>query len=200
MTSADCQVPQNLLQNPGDYSCFAARREKLHSTKDLEKELTMISHFLKLHPKGYQGWYHRRFVAEKTGCFKKELKFTEECLTIEDTFELTSNSKNYHSWCHRQWALKMILAMNDGNENDGESIIVQILEDEIKFVEAMIAKDLRNNSAWNHRWFVLHHLQSNDKIGVFYPGIKLDVDYCFKQIALAPHNLSPWLYLRGIIA
>mmetsp|Transcript_42715 Transcript_42715/g.73612 ORF Transcript_42715/g.73612 Transcript_42715/m.73612 type:complete len:139 (-) Transcript_42715:75-491(-) len=35
---------------------------------------------------------------------------------------------------------------------------------------------------------------------VLMTGIKLDVDYCFKQIALAPHNLSPWLYLRGIIA
>ena len=49
------------------------------------------------------------------------------------------DSKNYHGWAHRQWVIQAF------NLWDGE----------LDYIREMLVKDIRNNSAWNQRWFVL---------------------------------------------
>ena len=58
------------------------------------------------------------------------------------------DAKNYHTWSYRQWLLGYF-----GGE--GESEGGDVWEGEIEFVDGMISKDVRNNSAWHHRFFVI---------------------------------------------
>ena len=55
-----------------------------------------------------------------------------------------------------------------------------------------IFDDVRNNSAWNQRYFVLTRRPS----GLDADAIKSEIEFCFSKIQLTPHNESPWNYLR----
>ena len=48
---------------------------------------------------------------------------------------------------------------------------------------------MRNNSAWNQRYFVLQHKPDAVKLAS-------EVDYVVPRIHLSPHNEATWLYLR----
>ena len=65
-------------------------------------------------------------------------------------------------------------------------------EQELKEVERMLTDDVRNNSAWNQRYFVYKNS----------PQL-LDIERELKWIRgcllLAPHNESPWNYLKGLV-
>ena len=67
---------------------------------------------------------------------------------------------------------------------------------ELKFVDRLLDADVRNNSAWNHRFFALSQqglLQSP-------AGLRVEVDRVFQRIALAVQNESPWNFLVGLTA
>ena len=59
---------------------------------------------------------------------------------LEDlSLALLEEPKNYHGWQYRQWLIRRFEAW----------------QDELAFIEDMLAKDPYNNSAWNHRFYVL---------------------------------------------
>ena len=49
------------------------------------------------------------------------------------------DSKNYHVWSYRQWLVRHF----------------DLWDTELPDVEELIDEDVRNNSAWNHRYFVV---------------------------------------------
>lgn len=51
-----------------------------------------------------------------------------------------ADAKNYHVWSYRQWLVRRFDLWEEG---------------ELESTEEMLKKDIRNNSAWNHRWFVV---------------------------------------------
>jgi protein farnesyltransferase/geranylgeranyltransferase type-1 subunit alpha len=60
-------------------------------------------------------------------------------------------------------------------------------------VNELLQKDIRNNSAWNQRYFVIAHTTGfKDEI------IERELDYVEKRIESCPDNESSWNYLRGI--
>ena len=61
----------------------------------------------------------------------QEIKFASECLD--------EDQKNYHTWAHRQALVKEF----------------NLWESELEYTTSMLTKDVRNNSAWNQRLFVL---------------------------------------------
>ena len=62
----------------------------------------------------------------------------------------------------------------------------------------MLQRDIRNNSAWNHRWFVVNGRGA--KGGVTDPEVRTrEFKYAMAAIDKAPQNQSPWNYLRGIV-
>ena len=67
---------------------------------------------------------------QREDCVDGELAFTAKMLDMD--------SKNYHVWSYRQWLVTHFA----------------LWEQERAFVDAMIGKDLRNNSAWNQCYFV----------------------------------------------
>lgn len=53
-------------------------------------------------------------------------------------FEL--DAKNYHVWSYRQWLVRRFELWDQG---------------ELEATEKLIDEDVRNNSAWNHRFFLV---------------------------------------------
>lgn len=51
------------------------------------------------------------------------------------------DSKNYHVWSYRQWLVRRFGLWEQG---------------ELEETARLIGEDVRNNSAWNHRFFVVN--------------------------------------------
>lgn len=110
------------------------------------------------------------------------------------------DAKNYHVWTYRHWLVRHF------NLWDSER--------EIRDVETLIDADVRNNSAWNHRYLLRFAPREGPEAGM--PGgvtgdqkgrsdvvdeelVDTELDYAQKKILLAPENRSPWLYARGVL-
>lgn len=105
---------------------------------------------------------------------------------------LAMDSKNYHVWSYRQWLVEHFSLWDD--------------PEEWACVERMIEADVRNNSAWNHRWFLCFGQHAEEEAKEH--GVKVvdedivdrEVGFAMDKIVLAPANESPWNYLRGVMA
>lgn len=65
------------------------------------------------------------------------------------------------------------------------------MEKELDFVEQLISVDMRNNSAWNQRYFVLNNSDPNADV------IHKELKYTLDKIQILSKNESAWNYLRG---
>jgi protein farnesyltransferase/geranylgeranyltransferase type-1 subunit alpha len=54
---------------------------------------------------------------------------------------LEQDSKNYHVWSYRQWLVKRFDLFDK--------------PEEMAWTESLIDEDVRNNSAWNHRYYLV---------------------------------------------
>ena len=63
----------------------------------------------------------------------------------------------------------------------------------MKYVDQLIQDDIKNNSAWNQRYFVIAHTT-----GFIDDIVERELDYVEKRIRSNPDNESAWNYLRGI--
>lgn len=88
--------------------------------------------------KTYQVWHHRRLLLTALGSLDvaaAELDFI--------SCALDTDAKNYHTWSYRQWLL--------AHFNDEE----RLWKGERGWAEELLERDVRNNSAWHHRFFVV---------------------------------------------
>lgn len=122
---------------------------------------------------------------------------------------LSLDSKNYHVWTYRQWLVQHFDLFDSPRE--------------LSAVEALLREDVRNNSAWNHRWFLCFGRDELDSkqwarksaalqagrgkgdTAVVVTGVVVDEDLIDREISfsrtkilLAPQNQSAWNYLRGL--
>lgn len=64
----------------------------------------------------------------------------------------------------------------------------------MEFVDNLITEDVRNNSAWNQRYFVVnHHLGWSDL------NVQREICYTLEKIKFIKNNESAWNYLRGVL-
>lgn len=93
------------------------------------------------------------------------------------------DAKNYHVWSYRQWLVRRFGIWDD--------------EREWKAVEQLLAEDVRNNSAWNHRWY-LAFARPGDELSDA-EVVKREMSYAMEKVRIAPQNASPWNYIRGLM-
>lgn len=69
------------------------------------------------------------------------------------------------------------------------------------YVDKLIASDVRNNSAWNQRFFVLQHtaVEHNTPPRLSPESMCGEIKYVTNRIQIVNDNESSWNYLRGIL-
>lgn len=71
--------------------------------------------------------------------------------------------------------------------------ICSLFENELQYVDKLIAADLRNNSAWNQRYFVLTHTGFTPEV------LSRETNYVMSRIRIVKNNESTWNFLRGLL-
>ena len=61
------------------------------------------------------------------------------------------------------------------------------------YIDRLLSSDVRNNSAWNQRFFVLKHL------GLTAEVVQREIHYAMNRIRLIKNNESSWNFLRGLL-
>jgi len=190
--------------------------------KDLLEELEWLNGVSLTYLKNYQIWYvqlifphikkhqlyhsntntghrhHRQVLMSSTAHFptlpQKEPAFLMEMFA--------QDSKNYHVWTYRHWLVRHFKLWDHPVE--------------LADVESLIDADVRNNSAWNHR-FMLRFGPRDDQPAAGMsngdaPGsekgrmavvdedvVDGELGYAKAKIVRAPENRSPWAYARGVL-
>jgi protein farnesyltransferase/geranylgeranyltransferase type-1 subunit alpha len=136
----------------------------------LSAELTLMDELAVQFLKTYQVWHHRRLLVSLTKRPSRELAVIKRSLEVD--------SKNYHTWSYRQWLLSSFYGTDkngqeqqneiDDADNDGQEAAVEahvVWNAELDFVDTMLIQDVRNNSAWHHRFFVIFHTGGTEREG-----------------------------------
>ncbi|OSD05218.1 protein prenylyltransferase [Trametes coccinea BRFM310] len=172
-----------IRMNPAHYTAWQHRYKTLIALKaDLEEELRLMDDIAKEFMKTYQVWHHRRLLLTAINSVDVAAL---ELIFLRDVLEL--DTKNYHTWSYRQWILTHF-----NNE-------ARLWAGERPYAEQLIDADVRNNSAWHHRFFVV--FSSGVRLGDEEREVVLrrELSYVKEKISLAPNNASAWNYLRGVL-
>jgi len=179
--------------------------------KDLAEEMEWIQDMVIEHPKSYQIWRHRQVVVEylseqflstpppvpttptsataPTPTIQYQDLPSNQQEKIQEMVEvelkclkeaLENDSKNYHAWSYRQWVMTHF--------GPGPW-----WEEELSFVNGLMEVDIRNNSAWNQRFFAI----TEGPKGLTEEVLQVEVEYTKAKIQRTPNNESPWVYLSG---
>lgn len=185
--------------NAAHYTVWLYRAKILAALgADLHAELRWTNTTALAHLKNYQIWHHRHTIVEALAVQAEATADKEErenalaqlldgeARFVDEMFE--RDAKNYHVWSYRQWYVRRFALWDSVSE--------------LHAVEALLDEDVRNNSAWNHRWAVVfrgpnapHDLDREADLLVW----DREMDYVEEKISLAPQNQSPWSYLRGLL-
>lgn len=114
------------------------------------------------------------------------------------------DSKNYHVWTYRHWLVRHFKLWDAPRE--------------IRDVEALLKSDVRNNSAWNHRFMLRFGPRGDDEFDAGMSNsnnvpssekgrlavvdedvVDAELKYAQSRILYAPENRSPWSYARGVL-
>lgn len=71
--------------------------------------------------------------------------------------------------------------------------ICSLFDDELAYVDKLISEDVRNNSAWNQRFFVLKYTGFGTDV------LLREINYAMNRIRFVKNNESAWNFLRGIL-
>lgn len=69
-----------------------------------------------------------------------------------------------------------------------------LFDEELNYVDQLLNDDIRNNSAWNQRYFV-----HNNGTGFTDEVLKSEIKYTIDKIKIAKENESAWNFLRGYV-
>ena len=68
---------------------------------------------------------------------------------------------------------------------------------ELDYIDTLLEQDVRNNSAWNHRYFTVFGQDPDSPVTS--ATCDREIQYAQAAISRAPQNQSPWNYLRGYV-
>ena len=104
----------------------------------LDEELELMDEIAPTFLKTYQVWHYRRLLLTALNSVPTAVRELEFLKSV-----LQADAKNYHTWSYRQWIL--------AHFNDEP----RLWAGERAYIEQLLEEDVRNNSAWHHRFFVV---------------------------------------------
>ncbi|KAI1906919.1 CAAX geranylgeranyltransferase alpha subunit [Ophidiomyces ophidiicola] len=177
--------------NPAHYTVWLYRASIIRALKkNLHEEIAWLNKISVQYLKNYQIWQHRQLIMSDSMVFPK-IPETERDFLMQ-MFSL--DAKNYHVWIYRTWLVTHFGLWDCPRE----------LQD----VDILIDSDVRNNSAWNHRWLLkfsprdtnIGAREARGRLAVVDEDlVDAEIDYAKKKILIAPENRSPWTYIRGVL-
>ena len=193
------RLTQHIISmNPAHYTVWLYRF-KIISTLGLPvpDEIAWLNEVALTYLKNYQIWHHRQLLIDhyhpQIASDAEEVKKLARSETQFIGTMLAEDTKNYHVWSYRQYLVRRLSLFG----------LPELLS-----TQNLIEDDVRNNSAWSHRFLVVfsdpahstegsHPAEHDPKV----PREILDreVAYAKEKIALAPQNQAPWNYLRGVL-
>ena len=211
-------------QNPAHYTVWLFRAACLLSiatttTETLRDEVRWLNGVALEHEKNYQIWQHRQVVVDRLGEVAGERTF------VRRMFE--RDAKNYHVWSYRQWLVARFGLWPDEDGEEAERAGLQTTDehgkqegegkedddddetlDELTFTSRLITKDPHNNSAWNHRWYVLHGRNTTTthpnpdttRRAPTAQTVARELAFTQHHIQRSPHSESGWSYLRALMS
>ncbi|KAI0977495.1 prenyltransferase alpha subunit [Xylaria arbuscula] len=185
--------------NPAHYTVWLYRFDIVKALNiPIPDELEWLNTVSLEHLKNYQIWHHRQLLLDlHYSTLQDDADAVAALAADEESFLadiLKHDTKNYHVWSYRQYLVRK-LGLWDA-------------EAEMHSVESLIDQDVRNNSAWSHRFFLVFDNPAQttpDTHSTAYdPKVPADITdrelaYAQEKITLAPQNQSPWNYLRGVL-
>ena len=93
---------------------------------------------------------------------------------------LDADAKNIHAWTHRLWCARAF----------------DLWRAEPASCDEMLQRDVRNNSAWSHRFVAALGEGSSDDKADAAEIARREMGYAETKLRLAPDNESAWNYLR----
>lgn len=188
--------------NPAHYTVWLYRASIIFALQSpISEEIAWLNTIALSNLKNYQIWHHRHLLVDHHyPTIASDPTALQSFAASETDFLtqiLTKDTKNYHVWSYRSYLVRKLGLWKMDDERERRS------------VETLIDDDVRNNSAWSHRFFVVFNDPEQSTAGVAatevdpaVPGeiIDREVRYAQDNIYLAPQNQSPWNYLRGVLA
>ncbi|KAH8664045.1 hypothetical protein BX600DRAFT_436614 [Xylariales sp. PMI_506] len=187
-----------ISMNPAHYTVWLYRFSNIQALDlPIIDELAWLNEVALDHQKNYQIWHHRQSLIEH---YYPTISGTPDEVTrfgrSEREFMMkmfAEDAKNYHVWTYRQFLVRKLGFWDDG---------------ELESLDYLIKQDVRNNSAWSHRFFIVFsnpayttkdsHATEHDP-AVPADIIDREIEYAKEKIKLAPQNQSPWNYLKGVL-
>ena len=192
-----------ISMNPAHYTVwlyrFANVRELNISIRD---EIEWLNHVSLEHLKNYQIWHHRQLLLDNlypaivtddddvAALARSETAFIERMLALD--------TKNYHVWSYRQYLVRKLgSALWPSSSSSSSPALAATANIELGAVEDYIDQDVRNNSAWSHRFFLVFADPGHSTPGshATEPDPALPADlidrelaYARRKIDLAPQN------------
>lgn len=147
--------------------------------------------------KNYQIWHHRQLLLDHYHAkISSDADAVAKFARSESEFLrriLDEDTKNYHVWSYRQSLVRKLGMWTP---------------QELAATQSFIEDDVRNNSAWSHRFFLVFsdpaastpgaHATEHDP-AVPAETVDREIRYAQEKAAVAPQNQSPWSYLRGVL-
>lgn len=157
----------------------------------LAPELALMDELAIKFLKTYQVWHYRRLLVTITQKVNQELAFIQRGLEVDE--------KNYHTWSYRQWILAHFGGTGKSTSDESQDVDNSLWNGELDFVDSMLIRDIRNNSAWHHRFFIVWGCGIREGEEDRDHVLKRELIYVKQSISFAPNNASAWNYLRGIL-
>jgi len=182
-----------IQHNSANYTAWYYRRRCLKELgSDLKKEVEFADNWARDFPKNYQVWYHRRWViTEMIAEIKQTSKTPDEADQRirelgqreleyhDDVMQVNNDFKNYNGWSHRQFIVSRF----------------KMWDKELDFVDGLLLDDIRNNSAWNHRYTVV----KNTTWPITDAVRKREIVYTLGKLRRCAENESAWNYLAAFL-
>ena len=213
--------------NPAHYTVWLYRFDIVRELNiSLRDEIAWLNGVSLEHLKNYQIWHHRQLLLDDlypalaisdddvAALARSETDFVEKMLDLD--------AKNYHVWSYRQYLVRKLgralwpssasststSTSTSSPSASSTATPIPTADIELRAVEDHIDMDVRNNSAWSHRFFVVfadpghstpgsHATEPDPRV----PSAVVDRElaYARRKADLAPQNQSPWNYLRGVL-
>ncbi|KAG0010687.1 hypothetical protein BGZ80_001263, partial [Entomortierella chlamydospora] len=184
-----------LRKSPDYYTVWNVRRTILQegflnnsddetANKIYANELEFVQENLKLNPKSYWMWNHRRWCLEHMS----QPRWDKELAMVSKFLEL--DARNFHGWDYRRYIIRQM----DLQDKSSSDKILDRTQSEFDFTTTKISQNFSNYSAWHNRSTLLGKLAKNMTEEEIEAAVDNEFDLVKNAIYTDPADQSAWLY------